>query len=277
MIYLLQSVCGDTIPFNDSCAENVIMELFENITSDCNEDNPDWEYILDCSKICIVKDIDVLRENASKLELTLREIENIEASIKFEDEFFYLICTESDSSKLAKMLEEWYNKSQTYLDDNFAIEIIRKNEKSIYNTWYDIYGDSRPGYPDKNIDQDDIENYENLPNGISVYEIGGPLFFASAKQYAELIQESGISSKILIIRMRHVSFIDSTALHNLHETIKTLKENGTLILTSGTNNTVFKDLYKHNIVSLIEEKNMILIHLTKRSALMKLKTTTIQI
>ena len=156
MIYLLQSVCGDTIPFNDSCAENVIMELFENITSDCNEDNPDWEYILDCSKICIVKDIDVLRENASKLELTLREIENIEANIKFEDEFFYLICTEPDSSKLAKMLEEWYNKSQTYLDDNFAIEIIRKNEKSIYNTWYDIYGDSRPGYPDKNIDQDDV-------------------------------------------------------------------------------------------------------------------------
>ena len=108
----------------------------------------------------------------------------------------------------------------------------------------------------KNDDLDDIENYENLPNGISVYEIGGPLFFASAKQYAELIKESGISSKILIIRMRHVSFIDSTALHNLHETIKTLKENGTLILTSGTNNTVFKDLYKHNIVSLIEEKNM---------------------
>ncbi len=108
----------------------------------------------------------------------------------------------------------------------------------------------------KNDDLDDIENYENLPNGISVYEIGGPLFFASAKQYAELIKESGISSKILIIRMRHVSFIDSTALHNLHETIKILKENGTLILTSGTNNTVFKDLYKHNIVSLIEEKNM---------------------
>ncbi len=108
----------------------------------------------------------------------------------------------------------------------------------------------------KNIDQDDIENYENLPRGISVYEIGGPLFFASAKQYAELIKESGFASKILIIRMRHVSFIDSTALHNLQESIKILKDNGTIILTSGTNNEVFEDLYKHNIVSLIEEKNM---------------------
>jgi len=108
----------------------------------------------------------------------------------------------------------------------------------------------------KNDDIDDIENYENLPKGISVYEIGGPLFFASAKQYAELIKECGISSKVLILRMRHVSFIDSTALHNLHETIEILRENGTLVLTSGTNDTVFKDLYKHNIVSLIEEKNM---------------------
>lgn len=108
----------------------------------------------------------------------------------------------------------------------------------------------------KSDDQDDIENYENLPKGISVYEIGGPLFFASAKQYAERITESGFSSKILIIRMRHVSFIDSTALHNLQESIKILKDNGTIILTSGTNDEVFKDLYKHNIVSLIEEKNM---------------------
>lgn len=108
----------------------------------------------------------------------------------------------------------------------------------------------------ENKDENDIENYENLPIGVSVYEIGGPMFFASAKQYAELIKNSGISSKILIIRMRHVSFIDSTALHNLKETIKILKNNGTIILTSGTNNDVFNDLLKYNIVTLIEEKNM---------------------
>jgi len=105
-------------------------------------------------------------------------------------------------------------------------------------------------------DEDDIDNYERLPKGISVYEIGGPLFFASAKQYAELIKQRGVSSKILIIRMRHVSFIDATALHNFYETIKILKENGTIIVTSGTNNEVFQALKKYNIVSLIGEQNM---------------------
>lgn len=105
-------------------------------------------------------------------------------------------------------------------------------------------------------DNNDIENYEKLPKSIAVYEIGGPLFFASAKQYAELIKERGVSAKILIIRMRHVSFIDTTALHNFYETIKLLKENGTIIITSGTNNEVFEVLKKYNIVSLIGEQNM---------------------
>jgi SulP family sulfate permease len=105
-------------------------------------------------------------------------------------------------------------------------------------------------------DEDDIDNYERLPKGIAVYEIGGPLFFASAKQYAELIQQRGVSSKVLIIRMRHVAFIDATALHNFYKTIEILKENGTVIVTSGTNNEVFEVLKKNKIVTLIGEENM---------------------
>ncbi|MFK5938333.1 MAG: sodium-independent anion transporter [Sulfurimonas sp.] len=82
------------------------------------------------------------------------------------------------------------------------------------------------------------------------------MFFASAKQYAQMIQQTGVNAKVLIIRMRHVPFIDATALHNFYETIKLLKENGTIVLTSGTNDLVFKELKKHNIVSLIGEENM---------------------
>lgn len=108
----------------------------------------------------------------------------------------------------------------------------------------------------KSDDEDDIENYENLPKNIAVYEIGGPLFFASAKQYASMIKQSGVNAKILIIRMRYVPFIDATAIHNFAETIKLLKANGTIIITSGTNNSVFAELKKAGIVSLIGEENM---------------------
>jgi sulfate permease, SulP family len=108
----------------------------------------------------------------------------------------------------------------------------------------------------KSDDPDDIDNYEKLPQGISVYEIGGPMFFASAKQYAEQIQNCGIGCQVLIIRMRYVSFIDATALHNFKEAIEILRKNETYILTSGTNNDVFKELQKHKVVEMIGEKNM---------------------
>ena len=105
-------------------------------------------------------------------------------------------------------------------------------------------------------DSDTIENYSDLPNGISVYEIGGPLFFASARQYAQTITTVGFSSNILIIRMRHVPFIDSTALHNLKETIKSLRDTGIIIIMSGTNNGVYNDLKEHDIISIIKEENI---------------------
>ncbi|MDQ1326380.1 MAG: sulfate permease, SulP family [Campylobacterota bacterium] len=109
----------------------------------------------------------------------------------------------------------------------------------------------------EDTDSDLIENYSNIPEGIAVYEIGGPLFFASAKQYAQTIKNIGFSSKILIIRMRHVPFIDSTALHNLEETIKTLKNAGVIIVMSGVNDKVYKDLKQHDIISLIGENHIL--------------------
>ncbi|QOY51178.1 SulP family inorganic anion transporter [Candidatus Sulfurimonas baltica] len=105
-------------------------------------------------------------------------------------------------------------------------------------------------------DSDTVENYSDLSEGISVYEIGGPLFFASARQYAQTIKTVGFSSKVLIIRMRHVPFIDTTALHNLKETIKALRDTGIIVIMSGTNNTVFKDLMQHHIIAMIGEENV---------------------
>jgi len=105
-------------------------------------------------------------------------------------------------------------------------------------------------------ESDTISNYSDLPEGIAVYEIGGPLFFASAKQYAETINSIGCENRILIIRMRHVPFIDSTALHNFHETIKTLRNADVIVMMAGTNNTVFHDLKANGIIDLIDEENV---------------------
>lgn len=105
-------------------------------------------------------------------------------------------------------------------------------------------------------DSDSIENYSNLSEEISVYEIGGPLFFASARQYAQTLKDIGYSSKVLIIRMRHVPFIDATAAHNLEETIKALRDTGIVIIMSGTIDSVYKDLKKNKVIAMIGEENV---------------------
>lgn len=106
------------------------------------------------------------------------------------------------------------------------------------------------------VDTDIIEDYLNVPEGISIYEISGPLFFASAKKYSEVIEEIGIKSKVMIIRMRHVSFIDQTGLHNLKETLKILNGRGVVVLLSGLNQEVLNDIEKSGITNYISKENL---------------------
>ncbi|MBN2237912.1 MAG: STAS domain-containing protein [Bacteroidales bacterium] len=106
------------------------------------------------------------------------------------------------------------------------------------------------------IDSDVVDDYSKIPKGISIYEISGPFFFASAKQYSELLKQAGFKSKILIIRMRHVPFVDSTGMHNFKEAIKTLKGSGVQIVLSGVNQSVLTCLKKSQTIAFINESNI---------------------
>ncbi len=103
----------------------------------------------------------------------------------------------------------------------------------------------------KDVNIDLIEDYSDLPKDISVYEISGPFFFASAKQYAQLIQQIGLKSKIIVIRMRHVPFIDATGFHNFKAVIKSLQNSNVKIILSGVNESVLQDMEKYDLISKI--------------------------
>jgi SulP family sulfate permease len=100
----------------------------------------------------------------------------------------------------------------------------------------------------KDVNIDLIEDYSDLPKDISVYEISGPFFFASAKQYAQLIQQIGLKSKIIVIRMRHVPFIDATGFHNFKAVIKSLQNSNVRIILSGVNESVLLDMEKYDLI-----------------------------
>lgn len=106
------------------------------------------------------------------------------------------------------------------------------------------------------IDSDVIDDYSTVPKGIGIYEISGPLFFASAKEYCEVLKSMGSVNRVLIIRMRHVPFVDATGVHNFKEALKILKTSGTKVVLSGVNDAVYADIKKAEIDQLIGKDNI---------------------
>lgn len=108
----------------------------------------------------------------------------------------------------------------------------------------------------KDLDTNTMENYDDIPDGIDIYEISGPFFFGAAKQFSEVLKGRPDSTKILIIRMRHVPFMDETGERNFLEAIKSLKTNNKKIILSGVQPNVRKTLDKSRISSLIGKGNI---------------------
>lgn len=111
--------------------------------------------------------------------------------------------------------------------------------------------------PDFEVDSDVLENYTDLPKELGIYEISGPFFFASAKQYSSVLKEIGLKSEVLIIRMRHVPFIDSTGLHNLKEVARSVQQTGTRVYLSGVSKSVQNDLRKGNVFEVIPQERVL--------------------
>ena len=106
------------------------------------------------------------------------------------------------------------------------------------------------------VDTDVIDDYSDLPEGLGIYEISGPLFFASVRRFVELLKEIGLRNRVLIIRMRHVAFVDHTGRVNLFDALEFLKEKGIVVLISGLDRGVETDLLASGLDSLVSRENL---------------------
>ena len=71
-----------------------------------------------------------------------------------------------------------------------------------------------------------------IPAGVVVYEIDGPFFFGAAEKFKDTLGQIGRNPRVLIIRMRNVPAIDSTAMHALGDIVRRSRKDGTLVLLS---------------------------------------------
>ena len=103
----------------------------------------------------------------------------------------------------------------------------------------------------------DGENDETLsiPEGTEVFEIEGPFFFGIANKFDELTRNTD-AMPIRVIRMRKVTFIDATGLHNLEIFINASRKEGREIILSGVHDNVEKSLQKSGIVKLVGKENV---------------------
>lgn len=101
----------------------------------------------------------------------------------------------------------------------------------------------------------DTEHLE-LPQGVDVYEIEGPFFFGTAVGFEEQLEvasrgDKSKYTKVCILRMRFVPFMDTTAIYNLTELHRHLERRGVKLVLSGVNSHVYETLQHSGLVDTI--------------------------
>jgi SulP family sulfate permease len=90
-----------------------------------------------------------------------------------------------------------------------------------------------------------------LPDGLLVFAIDGPLFFAAIEQLDYALAASDSQPHTLILDMQRVPFVDITAIQALARVIEQLQEKEIKVRLSGCNARVSKKLYKAGIFDLL--------------------------
>lgn len=100
------------------------------------------------------------------------------------------------------------------------------------------------------VNPDDTQ-YLDIPEGVDVYEINGPFFFGLASKFDEFEDKKNrkrkAATKVRIIRMRNVPFVDSTGINNLRNIIDRNHRRGVKVILSGVNPEVREALHKFGI------------------------------
>jgi SulP family sulfate permease len=102
----------------------------------------------------------------------------------------------------------------------------------------------------------DSETRPALPPGIEVYEIDGPFFFGAAEKFNDTMAQVGRKPKVLIIRMRNVPAIDSTALHALDHLYTRRQRDGTRVILAEVRSQPLFEIARHPLGDKLGDEGM---------------------
>lgn len=121
--------------------------------------------------------------------------------------------------------------------------IKRMSEETHVDSW--VYVDD---------DTPEIDDHlARLPLAIRVYEITGPLFFGASDTIEHIVVKD--FTKCLILRMRSVPALDSTALNALKDLVDTCDKKGITIVFSHVNEQPMKVMNKAGFIELVGKEH----------------------
>jgi SulP family sulfate permease len=90
-----------------------------------------------------------------------------------------------------------------------------------------------------------------VPAGVEVYEVRGPFFFGAATLIRDLDSASHQPSRVMVLRLRLVPFIDATAAFSLRELDASLRARGGRLLISDIHTRALHDLERNGICAAV--------------------------
>ena len=102
---------------------------------------------------------------------------------------------------------------------------------------------------------DDNGRLKKIPPKTQVYEINGPMFFATSDKFADIPLKDGV--KTVIFRMRNIPAIDISALQVMTDVFAHFKKKGITVLFSHVNSQPMSVMKKSGFIELIGEENFL--------------------
>ncbi len=109
---------------------------------------------------------------------------------------------------------------------------------------------------DEDNDEDSISRVK-LPKKTVVYEITGPMFFGAMDKFVDVVAESKKANYVMILRMRSVPALDSTAYKTLLQIYNQCEKNGMTLILSHVNEQPMSVLKKEGLYELVGDENFV--------------------
>src|SRR5690606_14734014 len=100
------------------------------------------------------------------------------------------------------------------------------------------------------------EEISILPDRLRVYTAEGPFFFGAAESVARALHDAHEEGLILLIRLRHVPYVDATGLQALEDVIVQAQHKDVQVLISEPNARVLRKMGKMGLVDRLGKQNV---------------------